>query len=85
MTVQIGKFSLEDQVYREIKARGNSIVPCAGCGQYLLEVRDVRSGDNYCIGCSGKKTRLGRYKNSHYSPTQNERLNIFNSLNRAGR
>lgn len=83
MPVNIHGIDVEDQVYRDVMARGGSIVPCAGCGKVLLEVRNVR-GDNYCINCVGKKSKLSRYSNAHFHPTQAQRQSILSSLDRAG-
>lgn len=84
MSVNIHGIDVEDQVYREVKARGNSIAPCQGCGLVLLEIRDTH-GENFCINCINKKSRLSRYSNSHYRPTQAERQQVLRGSYRAGR
>jgi len=83
--MKYGQFDIEDQVYHDMKAKGMSPKPCSLCGKVLLAVRDLHK-PAYCINCENKKSRLARYTNPGYSPTQEERDRIFakDSFKRAG-
>lgn len=78
----IGAFTLEPAVYHDMKLRGESPVPCYGCGKVLLAVRDIRK-PAYCINCEYKKDRLKRYTNRGHMPTKEERQHIFSGSWRA--
>lgn len=82
--MNIQGFEVPDSVVLEMRARGESPVVCAGCGQKLLATRNIRQ-EAYCASCEGKKSMLRKYSNGHYHATALERAQIMSGLSRAGR
>ena len=82
--MMFGKFNVEDIVWQQMKANGESAKPCDLCGKYLLAVRDIRK-PAYCINCQPKATKLKRYQNADHPPGEQEKEYIVNNMIRGGR
>lgn len=81
--MRIGGLFIEDDLYAQIRARGEDVIPCYYCGKHLIPVRNVRSKNNYCQDCAQKVGRLSRYSSGTYHPNQEERALMVSRMSRA--
>jgi len=83
MTTYADKYSIPPDAYAMMRQKGLSAKECDFCHAVLLAVRDV-SKPSYCINCEGKASKLKRYSNQGYNPTEAEKARILQKLKRAG-
>jgi len=81
MTVYFKGYEIPDEVYRDLKASGQSPCLCAGCG-LLWTTRNIRK-ETFCPECARKAPMLKKYTNKGYHPNQQERQQIFSGNWRA--